>query len=115
MKKIIGIISASLLMLNAFAQDPSYDELAGGTLNTITTAVPFLLIAPDSKAGAMGDVGVATPPDANSLHWNPAKYAFVEDDMGFSINYVTWLRALVPDISLSYLSGYFKRNDKENN
>ena len=67
MKKIIGIISASLLMLNAFAQDPSYEDLTGG-LNTITTAVPFLLIAPDSKAGAMGDVGVATPPDANSLH-----------------------------------------------
>ena len=67
MKKIIGIISVSLLMFNAFAQDPSYDELTGG-LNTITTAVPFLLIAPDSKAGAMGDVGVATTPDANSLH-----------------------------------------------
>ena len=61
----------------------------------------------------MGDVGVASSPDANSMHWNPAKYAFVEDDMGFAINYVPWLRALVPDISLSYLSGYLKRNDNE--
>ena len=113
MKKIIGIISASLLMFNAFAQDdPSYDELTGG-LNTITTAVPFLLIAPDSKAGAMGDVGVATTPDANSLHWNPAKYAFVEDDMGFAVSYVPWLRALVPDINLSYLAGYRKLNENE--
>jgi len=113
MKKIIGIISASLLMFNAFAQDdPSYDELTGG-LNTITTAVPFLLIAPDSKAGAMGDVGVATTPDANSLHWNPAKYVFADDDMGFSISYVPWLRALVPDINLSYLAGYRKLNDNE--
>jgi len=112
MKKIIGIISASLLMLNAFAQDPSYEELTGG-LNTITTAVPFLLISPDSKAGAMGDVGVATTPDANSLHWNPAKYAFVDDDMGFSVSYVPWLRALVPDINLSYLAGYRKLNDNE--
>ncbi len=113
MKKIIGIISASLLMFNAFAQDdPSYDQLTGG-LNTITTAVPFLLIAPDSKAGAMGDVGVATTPDANSLHWNPAKYAFVEDDMGFAVSYVPWLRALVPDINLSYLSGYRKLNENE--
>ena len=112
MKKIIGIISALLLMFNAFAQDPSYDELTGG-LNTITTAVPFLLISPDSKAGAMGDVGVATTPDANSIHWNPAKLAFVDDDMGFSMSYVPWLRALVPDINLSYLAGYRKLNDNE--
>ena len=112
MNKIIGIISALLLMFNAFAQDPSYDELTGG-LNTITTAVPFLLISPDSKAGAMGDVGVATTPDANSIHWNPAKLAFVDDDMGFSMSYVPWLRALVPDINLSYLAGYRKLNDNE--
>ena len=112
MKKIIGIICASLLVFNAFAQDPSYDELTGG-LNTITTAVPFLLISPDSKSGAMGDVGVATTPDANSLHWNPAKLAFVDDDMGFSMSYVPWLRALVPDINLSYLAGYKKLNDNE--
>ena len=112
MKKIIGIICASLLLFNAFAQDPSYDELTGG-LNTITTAVPFLLISPDSKAGAMGDVGVATTPDANSMHWNPAKLAFVDDDMGFSMSYVPWLRALVPDINLSYLAGYKKLNDNE--
>ena len=112
MKKIIGIISALLLMFNAFAQQADYSELTGG-LNTITTAVPFLLIAPDSKAGAMGDVGVATTPDANSMHWNPAKLAFVDDDMGFSMSYVPWLRALVPDINLSYLAGYRKLNDNE--
>jgi len=113
MKKIIGIICALSLVFNAFAQDdPSYDDLTGG-LNTITTAVPFLLISPDSKAGAMGDVGVATAPDANSIHWNPAKLAFVGDDMGFSMSYVPWLRALVPDINLSYLAGYRKLNDNE--
>ena len=112
MKKIIGIICALSLVFNAFAQDPSYDDLTGG-LNTITTAVPFLLISPDSKAGAMGDVGVATTPDANSMHWNPAKLAYVDDDMGFSMSYVPWLRALVPDINLSYLAGYRKLNDTE--
>nr|MBC8511013.1 PorV/PorQ family protein [Cryomorphaceae bacterium] len=112
MKKIIGIICALSVVFNVFAQDPSYDDLTGG-LNTITTAVPFLLISPDSKAGAMGDVGVATTPDANSIHWNPAKLAFVEDDMGFSMSYVPWLRALVPDINLSYLAGYRKLNDNE--
>ena len=61
----------------------------------------------------MGDVGVATTPDANSLHWNPAKYSFVKDQLGFSVSYVPWLRALVPDINLSYLSGYTKLNNNE--
>ena len=60
----IPIINA----LNVFAQDE---------LNTITTAVPFLLIGPDARAGAMGDVGVATTPDVNSMHWNPAKLSYL--------------------------------------
>jgi hypothetical protein len=90
------------------------DELSGGDrLNTITTAVPFLLIAPDSRSGAMGDVGVATSPDAYSLHWNPAKLSFVEMDMGMSVSYVPWLRALVPDISLSYIGGFKKLNNNQ--
>jgi hypothetical protein len=115
MKKIIGIICVSLFAYNLFAQSDIdlQDDIAGSNLNTITTAVPFLLISPDSKAGAMGDVGVATNPDANSIHWNPAKLAFVDDDMGFAVSYVPWLRALVPDINLSYLAGYRKLNDNE--
>ncbi len=79
-----------------------------GQLNTITTAVPFLLITPDSHSGAMGDAGVATAPDANSMHWNPSKYAFVKKQTGISVSYTPWLRALVPDINLAYLSGYYK-------
>ena len=55
-------------------------------LNTITTAVPFLMIAPDSRSGAMGDVGVALSPDANSLHWNPAKMAFSENEVEMSLS-----------------------------
>ena len=120
MRKISVILSALLLTIVftfpvtaqiVIDDDGNVDRF--DVLNTITTAVPFLLIAPDSKAGAMGDVGVATTPDANSLHWNPAKYAFVDDDMGFSVSYVPWLRALVPDINLSYLAGYRKLNDNE--
>ena len=99
-------------MFNASAQEIDYSELTGG-LNTITTAVPFLLISPDSKAGAMGDVGVATTPDANSMHWNPAKLAFTSEDMGATMSYVPWLRALVPDINLSYLAGYKKLDDNQ--
>lgn len=89
----------------------STDELAGQA-NPITTAVPFLIIAPDSRAGAMGDVGAATAPDVNSQHWNPAKYAFIDNDMGVSLSYTPWLRNLIDDINLAYLSGY-KRLDRD--
>ena len=114
MRKIFLIVFTFVFSTQVNAQS----TLAPGVeyedqLNTITTSVPFLIIGPDSRSGGMGDVGVASTPDVNSMHWNPAKYAFAEDDMGFAINYVPWLRALVPDISLSYLSGYLKRNDKE--
>lgn len=85
----------------------------GDNLNTITTAVPFLIISPDARAGGMGDVGVASTPDAMSMHWNPAKYAFVNDQAGVSVCYTPWLKSLIPDIDLSYLSGYTKRNDNE--
>ena len=111
------ILLLSLLHFSFYTEAQNFDDSDGNQqslqLNTITTAVPFLLIAPDSRAGSMGDVGVATKPDANSMHWNPAKYAFVEDDMGFSISYVPWLRALVPDINLSYLAGYRKLSSNE--
>jgi len=79
-------------------------------VNVVTTAVPFLLISPDARAGGMGDAGVASGPDANSIHWNPSKLAFIsdEDKMGFSVSYTPWLRQLVPDINLAYLSFYYK-------
>ncbi len=81
-------------------------------LNTITTAVPFLMISPDSRAGGMGDAGVAVSADANAIHWNPAKLAFSEMDGEFSMSYSPWLRNLVPDMSLAYLSGYKKLSNK---
>lgn len=87
---------------------------AQGTLsgaNTITTAVPFLAITPDSRAGGMGDAGVATTADVNSQHWNPAKYVFMESDMGVGLSYSPWLRNLVDDINLAYLSAYKKIDD----
>jgi hypothetical protein len=104
-----------VLVVSSFTgigQNADYGDLLGqDRLNTISTAVPFLLIAPDARAGALGDAGVASSPDANSMHWNPAKYAFVEQDLGFSMNYTPWLRALVPDINLSYLGGFYKLDD----
>ncbi len=89
----------------------STNEIAGGKrLNTITTAVPFLLIAPDSRMGAMGDAGAGTTPDASAMHWNASKLAFTKEKSGMLIGYTPWLRSLVPDISLSYLSGFYNMN-----
>ena len=120
MKKVLVLFALYFVFCSIiFAQNGVGANVDGSSitgadrLNTITTAVPFLMISPDSRAGGMGDVGVATTPDANSLHWNPAKYSFVKDQLGFSVSYVPWLRALVPDINLSYLSGYTKLNNNE--
>lgn len=74
----------------------------------ITVSVPFLLFAPDSRASAMGDAGVATSPDANSVHWNNAKLAFIDTDLGFSFSYSPWLGNIVDDMSLNYLTFYKK-------
>jgi len=113
MKKILIFSLSIVFVFTATSQDVNYDDILGGNLNTITTAVPFLLISPDSKSGAMGDVGVATTPDASSMHWNPAKLSFTKDDIGIAVSIVPWLRELVPDINLQYIGGYFKLNDNE--
>jgi Type IX secretion system protein PorV len=103
------IIVTSLLVTSSsvFAQlNPSTGVRSTWQLNTITTAVPFLQITPDSRSGAMGDAGVALSPDANAGFWNAAKLAFVDQDLEVSMSYSPWLRALVNDMSLAYLSGY---------
>jgi hypothetical protein len=82
-----------------------------GQFNPITTAVPFLMIAPDARGGALGDAGVASEPDAFSMHYNPAKYSYIKKDMGVGMSYSPWLKGIVDDISLAYLSA-FKRIDK---
>jgi hypothetical protein len=117
MRLIFGKVTLATLIitfyLNGFSQNNhTRDELLGQKGGrVITTAVPFLMIAPDARSGAMGDAGVASTPDASSMHWNPAKYAFIEKDMGISVSYSPWLRELVNDINLAYVSGY-KKIDK---
>ncbi len=81
-------------------------------LNTITTAVPFLMIGPDSRAGAMGDVGVATKPDANSAYWNTAKTAFLEQQQALTISYIPWLRNLVNDIYMAQVGYTWRPNER---
>lgn len=77
----------------------------------ITTAVPFLTIAPDPIAGAMGDVGAATDPNANAAHWNPAKLTFINKSAGIAASFTPWLQRFVDDMSISYLSGFKKIDD----
>jgi hypothetical protein len=91
----------------------SHNTLSAQTtpeLNAIQTVVPFLTIAPDSRAGAMGDVGVATVPDNYSIFWNAAKLAYIDGNSGFALSYSPWLRTLIPDINIAYVS-FYKRID----
>lgn len=103
---VTGVVKAQGTSPNQF------DKAEEIQLNTITTAVPFLGITPDSRSGAMGDVGAGLSPDANSLYWNTSKLAFAEKDFEISTSYSPWLQRLAKDIHLSYLSGYKKLGDR---
>jgi len=107
-QRLMLILAVSFLINYTMGQDIGPQQT-----NVITTAVPFLLIAPDARAGGMGDVGAATTPDAYSMFWNPAKYAFIEKDFGAAIGYVPWLRGLVNDIGLASVVGYKRFGDKQ--
>ncbi|WPU97703.1 type IX secretion system outer membrane channel protein PorV [Mucilaginibacter sp. cycad4] len=105
----LAIITPFLLPLAVAAQtNPN-----GSNINAIPSEVPFLNISPDSRSGAMGDAGVALSPDVNANFWNPSKLAFLESNDALSVSYSPWLRHLVPDISLSYLS-YAHKIDERN-
>ena len=112
LKQKSALIIALFAAIGIQAQTVNTNTDLLGQRNVITTAAPFLLISPDSRGAAMGDLGVATSADANSIHWNPSKLAFIEDDAGIAISAAPWLRQLVPDIWFYYLSGY-KRIDKQ--
>jgi len=104
-KIVILASSFSLCVLTADA-DKKEDMF-----NPVNTAVTSQTIAPDARAGSMGDVGAATDPDVNSQYWNPAKYPFNISRAGVSINYTPWLRQLVNDIDLAQLVGYYRIGD----
>lgn len=101
---------AAIALLIGFLTLASLPGYSQDDLNTITTGVPFLMISPDARGGAMGDAGVASKPDGNSMYWNPAKFAFIEKPTGVSIGYSPWLRELVDDIGL-YNMTFFTRLD----
>lgn len=107
-KTVLVLIALSILIYSPLSAQTS---MLGQ--NVLTTSVPFLLISPDARGGAMGEVGVTSAPDANSMHYNPAKYAYIEKDFGTSICYSPWLKNLNADINLFYLAGYKRINKKQ--
>lgn len=102
-KQVVAILLLVLVALPVMAQKDQF--------NPIYTGVTSLSIAPDARAGALGDVGVATEPDANSQYWNPAKYPFNIARAGVSMSYTPWLRQLVSDIDLVNLAGFYRIGD----
>ena len=109
MKKIFLLIAIVLgVNISLLAQD---DGKVKNMFNPVLTGVTSLTIAPDSRAGAMGDVGAATDPDVNSQYWNPAKYPFAISPAGISLAYTPWLRQLVSDVDLANLVGYYRIGD----
>lgn len=84
---------------------------AQDTINVVTTAVPFLRISPDARAGGMGDLALATDPDASSSYFNLGKVAFNEMPSGINLTYTPWLKKLVNDVYLASIAGYYKLDD----
>lgn len=107
-KRIVTISTLCAASSAVFAQGPTgnfkQDYKNGTIINPITTAVPFLGISPDARSGGMGDLGVATRPDNASMHWNLAKAPFQERATSIGISYSPWLRSLIPDVNLAYLT-----------
>ena len=94
------------VMVALGAKSYAQNQILGQSLNpnVITTAVPFISISPDARGGAMGDCGVSSEADVYSMHYNPAKYSFLKQNMSVGLGYSPWLRNLVPDMNLAYLA-----------
>ncbi len=100
-KNLFLIILLFAISFSAYSQEEVQ-------INPVGYTVPSLTISPDARGAGMGDLGAATSADVNSQFWNPAKYVFAESDAGLSFSFTPWLRQLVDDINLTYLTGYWK-------
>ena len=98
-------------LLAVFSVQANAQENEKDLFNPVNFAVISQTIAPDARGGGLGDVGAATDPDVNSQYWNPAKYPFNISRAGVSLNFTPWLRSLVNDMNLAYLSGYYRIGD----
>ena len=107
----LRIASATLVALACSTSSVYADDEVRDQFNPVRTAVTSLSIAPDARAGGMGDLGAATDPDVHSQYWNPAKYPFTISRAGFAINYTPWLRKLTTGIALLNATGYVRLGD----
>jgi hypothetical protein len=108
MKRIAKCLLASITLLSLVSTSLAQNS----PINVVTTAVPFLRISPDARAGGMGDLGVATTPDVNSQFYNVAKYAFASNPSGIGMTYTPWLKDLgLNDVYLASLAGYYKLDE----
>ena len=113
MKNYHSLFFAILISSSLMAQLTREDAAEIVQINTITTAVPFLQMTPDSRTSGLGEAGLGLLPDANQLHWNPSNLAFGEDDLQASISFGPTIRELVPNMYLAYLAVYGKLNDRQ--
>lgn len=107
-----GLLLAALSVFGLSVKAQQSSGSSSTQTNGIFPGVPFLLITPDARAGAMGEAGVAVLPDANTMSINPSKLAFLTKPYGVSLSYSPWLKNLVPDINLAYLSGFYQLDDR---
>ena len=107
LRVVVITLSSFLFPLSSYSQDDDAKMM----FNPVEHAVISQTIAPDARGAGMGDVGAATDPDVTSQYWNPAKYPFCISRAGVALNYTPWLRKLVGDIDLAYLSGYYRIGD----
>lgn len=106
------LTSSALLLLGlATSQSAKAEDEVRDQFSPVRTAVTSLSVAPDARAGGMGDVGAATDPDVHSQYWNPAKYPFTISRAGIAINYTPWLRKLTTGIALLNAAGYVRLGD----
>ena len=103
----LNLLILACIASTTFVQAQGGDDMKN-KFRPLNTAVPSLSIAPDARGGGMGDNGVSTLPDISSQYWNPSKYAFMESKAGVGLSYTPWMRKIVGDVALAYLSGYYK-------
>jgi len=107
--KAIAII---IFAISGFCQ-AAYSQAGSGALNIVTTAVPFLRISPDARAGGMGDAGIATSPDANLSFWNLAKAPFAAGRSGLGVTYTPWLKSIAQDVYMATIAGYHQLDEEQ--
>ena len=109
MKQRLKLVALSIITISTLTANAQTNSI-----NVVTTAVPFLRISPDARSGGMGDVGIATAPDANSSFWNQAKIPFALSKASIAVSYTPWLKGLgLSDVYLASVAGYYQLDENQ--